>query len=303
MAMVVFVVAGALLPAQPAVAGGTIRTNADCDATSCTSYAANERDSWTWRRPSGRRRRSPVACTFSAADIAPDAVVYRPDGSQIPADGTGRWFEKRCEVWEPETDALSTFVYRGDIRRRETVDLVYLRTRAADVVSLKDEAFGSLPLPTPEVVLSPPPDKVVVNFPTWLAVNDPWRPRTSAISVPGVSVVVTAYPIEVRYDMGNGDVVTCQGPGKKYDPAVGGGAPRTDCSYTYRVTSVGRPATAETPGDRYLVRATVDWHVTWSAVGAPGGGDLGTVSRTSDPVAVAVGEIQTFNVDGSEGSR
>ncbi len=219
-------------------------------------------------------------------------------------DGTGRWFEKRCEQWIPDTDSTSSaFVYRGEIRRTETVDLVYLKVRPSDVAGLKDEAFGSLPLPAPQVVSSPPPDRLVVNAPTWLAVDDSWQPRSSTVSVPGVSVVVSAYPVRVRYEMGDGDVVTCNGPGAKYDPALPDGARRTDCSYVYRRSSAGQSATAEHPADRYGLRATVDWQVTWSVVGAPGGGDLGTVSRTSDPVPVAVGEIQTFNVRAAEGTR
>lgn len=292
-----------IAPLRPAAAGQIGEAKADCDSTGCSSYAASERNPIVHPRLI-RKRRRPTTCTFALTDIPATTPVYDPDGNPISVDGPGRWFEKRCETWMPNPDLQSSpFVYRGEIRRGQTVDLVYLKIRPSDVAALKDEAFGSLPLPAPEVVLSPPADRVVVYAPMWLAVDDPWEPRTSTVSVPGVSVVVSAYPVRVRYQMGNGDVVTCNGPGAKYDPGLPDGGQHTDCSYVYRRASAGQPSTAEHPADRYGLRATVDWQVTWSVVGAPGGGDLGTVSRTSDPVPVAVGEIQTFNVRAAEGTR
>lgn len=46
--------------------------------------------------------------------------------------------------------------------------------------------------------------------------------------------------------------------------------------------------------------ATVHWHVTWTAEGAPGGGDLGTIERRSAPVMVPVAEIQAVNIPTEE---
>lgn len=57
--------------------------------------------------------------------------------------------------------------------------------------------------------------------------------------------------------MGDGDSVTCDGPGTPYsasDPSA-----TTDCSYTWR-----------DPGS-FTVTATVYWAVTWTATGVAGG--------------------------------
>src|SRR3546814_14894182 len=79
--------------------------------------------------------------------------------------------------------------------------------------------------------------------------------------------------------MGNGDTGVCQGPGTPYDAGRPASEQTTDCSYTY-----GRSSASE-PDGAYLVTATVRWNVTWTIVGAPGGGDLGASPR-SESVAL-----------------
>ena len=58
-----------------------------------------------------------------------------------------------------------------------------------------------------------------------------------------------------------------------------------DCGYVYKRSSAGYP------NDAVTVTATLYYHATWSAAGAPGGGDLGLISATSAPVSVRVNEI------------
>jgi hypothetical protein len=72
--------------------------------------------------------------------------VYRPDGSVIAVDGTGRWYEKRCTVDVPQSSAPSGTAHGlGEVgRRAETTDLVYLRRRpAAPPQELATEAPSS----------------------------------------------------------------------------------------------------------------------------------------------------------------
>jgi hypothetical protein len=86
--------------------------------------------------------------------------------------------------------------------------------------------------------------------------------------------------------MGNGDVVTCTGPGTSW--AKGDAGPSPDCGYTYTRSS------ARQPGKTYKVTATVDWTATYTVTGAPGGGPLPGLQRTaSRPVRVA--EAQALN--------
>jgi hypothetical protein len=154
-----------------------------------------------------------------------------------------------------------------------------------------------LPLPAPVVSSSPSADKLlVVGLDTWLWVDSStWRPMNSTVSVTGVSVTVTAVPERVVWKMGDGTTVVCRGPGRAYDPAVPEEQQHTDCSHRYTTAS------ARERGQVYEITATTEWRVAWSASGAPGGGDLGVVRRSSSPVAVRVGEVQAVNVRPQQG--
>ena len=107
------------------------------------------------------------------------------------------------------------------------------------------------------------------------------------MSVPGVTVSVSAQPQRVIWTMGNGDSVVCNGPGTPYDTSKPEAAQRSDCSYTYRRSSAGQPQ------ERYLLSATVEWSATWSVVGAPGGGALPGIRRSAT-VPVRVAEVQSL---------
>lgn len=247
------------------------------------------------------QRRTPSACTFSLLDVPHTTPVYRPDGSVIEVDGTGRWYEKRCKTEAPGAryvdPVLGSFYSQGSFTPRETTDLVYLHRRSADPAELVDQAFGHLPLPAPAPRTSPPAEAAVVNFSTWLWLPpEDWTPRTSKVAVPGVTVVVTAAPERVIWDLGTGDQLVCEGPGTPYDASRPEEAQHTDCAYTYARSSAGIPARGGLPANAYALTATVEWRATWSAEGAPGGGDLGIVRRTSDPLPLRVAEIQAVIV-------
>ena len=88
--------------------------------------------------------------------------------------------------------------------------------------------------------------------------------------------------------MGNGDVVVCNDPGTPYDTSRPAAEQSTTCSYTYEHTSAGQP------GDAYQVTATVEWQVSWTVTGAPGGGALPSLS-TSSATSVRVAEMQALS--------
>ena len=87
--------------------------------------------------------------------------------------------------------------------------------------------------------------------------------------------------------MGDGDQVTCDGPGTPYVAADPSAA--TDCSYTWRAAG------------SYQVSVTVYWSVTWIAAGAPGGGNLGLQAGPAAQVPVTVTESQAINTPTSGG--
>jgi len=158
---------------------------------------------------------------------------------------------------------------------------------------LAEQAVQETPLPMPAVRMVPaPPVRPLVNLPMMLWIDPAqWAPQTASASAGGVTSTVTATPRRVLWDMGNGDAVSCDGPGVAfvagvpYEQQLQG----TACQYTY-----GR-SSANQPGEAYRVTTKLEFEVTWAAVGAPGGGDLGPAGR-STTTAVPVGEIQTLNI-------
>lgn len=152
---------------------------------------------------------------------------------------------------------------------------------------LAERAAAALRLPAPTIRMSPSGDQVA-QLPSWLWIESGgWGPRQVSASAGPVTSTVTARPVQVLWDMGNGDRVTCDGPGRPYAPQFAGRPEATDCRYTYRDSS------APQPGAVFQVTATVDWRLSWSATGAPGGGGLGPVSRSATQ-AVRVSEVQAL---------
>ncbi|MDQ6945224.1 MAG: hypothetical protein M3256_02890 [Actinomycetota bacterium] len=164
---------------------------------------------------------------------------------------------------------------------------------AVDPAVLAQEAKRRLPVPTPTITMTPPPDKVLVNDKTFLSIDpSQWGQRTASASAAGVTSTVVGVPEKVVWSMGDGQQVVCTGPGTPYNPAIDFDAQTPDCGYVYKRSSAGYP------NDALTVTATLYYHATWSAAGAPGGGDLGLISATSAPVSVRVNEIHVVIIPG-----
>jgi enoyl reductase len=100
-----------------------------------------------------------------------------------------------------------------------------------------------------------------------------------------VSATVTARPVALVFDPGNGGVaVSCDGPGRPWTSADGNGAP-TDgaCAYRYmRVTT--SPITST---------QTIVWKITWTGTGGTGGQIPSLSTSTSGRLQVL--QIQVVN--------
>jgi hypothetical protein len=152
--------------------------------------------------------------------------------------------------------------------------------------TLAQFAKAGLVLPQPAVRLNPDGDQIV-QLPSWLWVDPAqWQPRSATATAGPVSATVTAEPQRVTWNMGTGDTVVCDGPGRVYAPRFAETPEASDCTYTYRRSSAGQP------GASYRVTATIEWAVTWS--GSDGdGGDLGELT-TSAVDDVRVAEVQAL---------
>jgi hypothetical protein len=160
--------------------------------------------------------------------------------------------------------------------------------------ALATQALQRTPLPAPTISMSPGGSiPLLVNLPTFLWIDPAqWRPQTASASAGGVTSTVTATPERVVWDMGQGDSVTCNGPGAPYVPSLPDDAQPSDCKFSYPASS------ARTNDKTFTVRATIEYHVTWTASGAAGGGDLG-ISRRSSTTTVRVAELQSLNFAGT----
>jgi hypothetical protein len=150
------------------------------------------------------------------------------------------------------------------------------------------QARNELVLPAPTIHTAPPPNKLIVAWQVWLWMDSgAWRPLSATAAAGLVSATVTARPVRVRWDMGDGNTVVCEGPGTPWDPNVAASEQSPSCSYVYRRSSAGQP------NQSYVVRASIDWSTSWVAVGVSGGGALGPAVTTGE-LSVQVGEVQAL---------
>jgi len=122
-----------------------------------------------------------------------------------------------------------------------------------------------------------------VNLATWLWVSPSvWHPFTATATAGRVSATATARPVRVEFSTGDGESVTCDGPGTPYDPNEPSSTQTTACSHIYGSSSASQESPDGNPNDAsYVVTATITWSVTWDVVGATGGGNLPPLTTTS----------------------
>jgi hypothetical protein len=157
-----------------------------------------------------------------------------------------------------------------------------------DPAALAVQAVKQITFPTPVIHMNPDVARdQLTGLPTWMWVDPDGLGTKSATAVAGPVVVTgTLSATKVVWDMGTGDKVTCTGAGTAYDPAQPSAQPT--CSYTYKRSSAAQPSSA------YTVTATITWAGNYTVTGAPGGGTLGPVARTSS-ATVRVAENQSIN--------
>lgn len=157
---------------------------------------------------------------------------------------------------------------------------------------LAQEAVRYLRLPDPVIQSSPAPWALqLTGLPTWLWVAPGvWRPQSQTAQVPGESVTATATPVSASWQMGDGQTVTCHGPGTEYTAADNPAAESPTCGYTYARSSAGQP------GGAYQVRVTITWDINWAGAGGAGGALPPLFTQAA--AAMQVAESQAVNTGG-----
>jgi hypothetical protein len=209
----------------------------------------------------------PYGCTYTAQ---PSATATLGVGGAQP----GQWVFPECSG-PGDVDPMPPVWVTGAQPNATAVQV--------DPVVVGQQAVKQLGFGSPTIEMAPPagsPQLVGVSAWLWIDPGE-WRTLTASASAGPVTATATATPAKVVWDMGDGDSVTCDGPGTAYsasDPNA-----TTDCSYTW-------PG----PGS-FTITATVYWTVTWTATGAPGGGNLGLQAGPPAQVPVTVTESQAIN--------
>lgn len=144
-------------------------------------------------------------------------------------------------------------------------------------------ALEALEVPAPVASFSPT-GAHLVGLRSWMWVDTPWAPSAASASVTGVTSTVTATPRSTTWDMGDGTVHRCDGPGVPFDAGAATVHGGPACTHVYTWPSASRPDGA------YVVTATVTYTVEWHASNGEGG-DLGTITRSTS-VPVQVVEVQ-----------
>jgi len=169
-----------------------------------------------------------------------------------------------------------------------------------DLAALAASAYDRIPLPFPVPSTSPSLDvRPITGLDTWLWIAPAsWQTREATAALAGFSVTVTATPVRVVWDMGEGEApVTCEGPGTVFQDD-GPESQSTDCSYIYRWNS------HDQPGDVFRASATVEWAVAWTAsTGATGALAPGRRTTTFDVSVKSIEAQICSGGDCPEGTR
>lgn len=284
-AAVAVLVAAAVVHAGPAFAGvagtdgpgGTVTVGASDGGSSPGSPAGGAGGG----SGGGSTGGSPWVC-ISTSLLLNDVGGFAPGGPT-----PGGWYSVTCI--DNATGAATT-------RTEWIPDLSAVATApAVDPRQVALQAENSLHLPVPSLYFNPSGPSVV-NLPTWLWIDPSvWRQYSVTASVGTVSATAVATPESVTWEMGDGRVVLCVGPGHPFEVGLPASGQGTACMFTYRTSSIGQPSPDGNPDDAaYRVRATITWDVSWTAQGAPGQGILPTLT-TSAEASLRVVQVESVN--------
>ena len=134
-----------------------------------------------------------------------------------------------------------------------------------DMGQLAREVVVRLRLPDPTPLIGPDPSvnewgMAAVGYPLWLWTVGPDDVSATVVAF-GYTFTLAAHRVSTTFVMGDGGSVTCTVT-TPFSEGVTPGVASPSCGYVYRIPS--------RPGPDYLVSATTNWVVSWSALGQSG---------------------------------
>jgi hypothetical protein len=237
-------VAGVLLPNHAAEGAFGVVDGESIHATASSYSDASA-------APSGSPARGP-RCSWAKATFN-ETVVNRP-GPVAAASGEMPYFvdaDTGDAATGPGPDVLMLYEVRCPYgtgpAQLQYAPLAEYIDRQAVIQAAYDEAVATIPLPSIDV--APAPEILgIVNMGIWMAVDDPGQVNAFA-SVGPVWASVTARFVGMTWDMGNGDVVECDGLGVPYTGGPADDYSEGPCGYTYKADGT------------FTVNATGHWEI------------------------------------------
>lgn len=165
-----------------------------------------------------------------------------------------------------------------------------------DPVAVATTLKVQIPYELANAEIAPPPTyHTYISYKNWMWVDEAqWRTVSATESLRGATVTLSATPTYVSWDMGNGDTVSCAGPGRAWVTGMPEDAP-TNCSYAYA-------SMVDPTGDTWTVTAQINYTLAWTCSGNCGGqtsGDLGEqLAAAGDTTTITVYQRQTVNKNG-----
>lgn len=147
------------------------------------------------------------------------------------------------------------------------------------------QARDRLPLLVPTIRRSPDQDLRYHGDPyTWVHMwtwvwTDPgtYRPLTQTVAVGGVSATVTAKPVGLLFDPGDGSAtVRCDGPGRPWTQSDGNAPPSSGCGFDYQHVTNGT----------VMTRVAIVWQVSWTGSGGASGALPQIQTQSTAPLRV-----------------
>ena len=157
--------------------------------------------------------------------------------------------------------------------------------------TLAEQAYKSITFPHPSGDRSPSQTLLYRGYPFtyvrlwtfWWTSPATWKTLTARASAAGFTASVTARPVALVYDPGDGSAAqSCAGPGRPWTKADGSSAPSDGaCGYQYTKVT-GSPITST---------QSIVWKITWTGSGGTAGEIPQLVTSTSGQLNVM--QIQT----------
>lgn len=218
-----------------------------------------------------------AAVVGDIASLTTDEVIELSRAYRGPLVDGG-WYQLICY----RTGESAPYLVRIlEIERRDPTG-GYVTT----IETVSEYARELVTAPAPDVATSPPPDRLVVGFETWLATPSPLDTPVRRAQAGHLWAEAVPVPTAITYDLGDGTRLRCGGPLPIGPPGVHRDE-RPDCArHTYL------DSRSESGVGHFTVRATVTYDVwlTTSEDGTPRRAD--TIDGPTTKLPVTVREIQ-----------